>query len=118
PPDAFAAAMERIGVGDDDTVVAYADHQGSGPFRLWWACRRYGHDQVRVLDGGFGKWRSEGRPVTADLPPPRPARWRPSPGPSMSATAGELLDAASDPAVKVLDPRPHAQVPGRAVRVE
>jgi thiosulfate/3-mercaptopyruvate sulfurtransferase len=118
PPDAFAAAMERIGVGDGDTVVAYADQQGSGPFRLWWACRRYGHDQARVLDGGFGKWKSEGRPVTADLPPPRSARWRPSPGSSMRATADEVLRAASDPSMKVLDSRPPAQFEGRAVWFE
>ena len=118
PPDAFAAAMERIGVGDEDTVVAYADQRGSGPFRLWWACRRYGHEQVRVLDGGFGKWKSEGRPVTTASPSPRSVRWRPGPGPSMLATADEILRAESDPSIKVLDSRPPAQFEGRAVWFE
>src|SRR6476659_8468498 len=41
PAVRFAAAMERVGVADDATVVAYSDEWGSGPFRLWWACRRY-----------------------------------------------------------------------------
>jgi len=53
PPGEFARAMERAGVGDDATVVAYADEHGSGPFRLWWAFRVYGHDGVRILDGGW-----------------------------------------------------------------
>jgi thiosulfate/3-mercaptopyruvate sulfurtransferase len=118
PPSRFAGAMERAGIGEDDTVVAYADRQGSGPFRLWWACRRYGHDQVRVLDGGFGKWTSEGRPVAADLPQPRPARWRPGRGPSMVATAADVLRAGSDPSTMVLDSRTPQQFDGRAVWFE
>ncbi len=118
PPSRFASAMERAGIADDDVVVAYADHQGSGPFRLWWACRRYGHDQVRILDGGFGKWKADARPVTAEVPPPRSVRWRPGPGPSMVATAGDVLAAESDPSMRVLDSRPPEQFAGRAVWFE
>ena len=58
-PERFAEAMVRAGIGDQDVVVAYADRLGSGPFRLWWACRRYGHDQIRILDGGFDRWTSQ-----------------------------------------------------------
>src|SRR5689334_13416773 len=57
-PERFARVMESRGIGDDSTVVAYADVRGSGPFRLWWACRVYGHDIVRVLDGGLDAWRA------------------------------------------------------------
>ena len=60
-----AALMRRLGIADDTTVVAYADQAGSGPFRLWWACRVYGHDQVRILNGGFERWLREERPVEA-----------------------------------------------------
>ena len=53
PPDRFAEAMAERGIGDDTLVVA-VDHSG-GQFatRLWWALTYYGHDQVRVLDGGW-----------------------------------------------------------------
>ena len=71
PPERFAAAMDRLGIGDDTVVVAYADEHGSGPFRLWWACRVYGHDNVVVLDGGWEKWTAEGRPVPAGAVPIR-----------------------------------------------
>src|SRR5207245_2732956 len=56
PPGRFAAAMARCGIDDETTVVAYADGMGNGPFRLWWASRGYGHDDVAGLDGGFGRW--------------------------------------------------------------
>ncbi len=53
PPERFAAAMSRLGVDRDTLVVAY-DNMGFplGSARLWWALNYYGHNKVRVLDGG------------------------------------------------------------------
>ncbi|HEY0265762.1 MAG TPA: rhodanese-like domain-containing protein, partial [Rhizomicrobium sp.] len=62
-PEAFARAVGALGVGRDDTVVAY---DGSGIFsapRAWWMFKAMGHADVKVLDGGFPKWRREGRAV-------------------------------------------------------
>jgi thiosulfate/3-mercaptopyruvate sulfurtransferase len=44
-------------------VVAYDQENGMFASRLWWMLRWLGHDAVAVLDGGFKKWRAEGRPV-------------------------------------------------------
>lgn len=62
-PQAFAEAVGVMGIGNDDLVVVY-DQAGvrSSP-RAWWTFRVFGHDRVRVLDGGLPKWRAEGRPV-------------------------------------------------------
>ncbi|HLS47196.1 MAG TPA: 3-mercaptopyruvate sulfurtransferase [Gemmatimonadales bacterium] len=63
-PAAFAAAMSAIGLSSSDMLVVY-DTSGinlSAP-RAWWTFRVMGHEQVAVLDGGLGRWRSEGRPV-------------------------------------------------------
>jgi thiosulfate/3-mercaptopyruvate sulfurtransferase len=48
--------MRRVGVGPDDLVVAYDDNVIFTGSRLAWALRSYGHDQVRVLHGGFPAW--------------------------------------------------------------
>ncbi len=65
PPARFAEAMAVRGIGDETLVIA-VDHAG-GQFatRLWWALNYYGHDNVRVLDGGWNKWIKEGRSVEA-----------------------------------------------------
>jgi len=120
PPERFAEAMERAGIGDGDTVVAYADDGGSGPFRLWWAFRVHGHhDEVCILDGGWERWVAEGRPVSAEPPPERPrAVWTPRPSTVRPATAGEVVDAAARPDVVVLDARPSRQYAGLAVWFE
>jgi thiosulfate/3-mercaptopyruvate sulfurtransferase len=57
-PDAFAAAMGALGIGDDDTVVAYDDAGGVIAARLVWMLRATGHGAA-LLDGGLGAWRGE-----------------------------------------------------------
>jgi thiosulfate/3-mercaptopyruvate sulfurtransferase len=68
PPEKFISRMRAMGVGDGHQVVIY---DGSGLFsaaRVWWTFRLMGKTDVAVLDGGFPKWRAEGREVE-DLPP-------------------------------------------------
>jgi thiosulfate/3-mercaptopyruvate sulfurtransferase len=119
-PDRFAGVMADRGIGDDSLVVAYADRFGNGPFRLWWASRVYGHDDVRVLDGGLDKWLSEKRPVSTELPARRSpdTPWAPRPGQPILATAEDVAAAKSDGSVVVLDSRPAEQFAGRAVWFE
>ncbi|WP_114965478.1 3-mercaptopyruvate sulfurtransferase [Alkalilacustris brevis] len=68
PPEKFISRMRAMGVGDGHQVVVY-DGAGilSAP-RVWWLFRLMGKRDVAVLDGGFRKWRAEGRPVE-DMPP-------------------------------------------------
>lgn len=117
-PDRFAQEMEARGIGDETIVVAYADRMGSGPFRLWWACRVYGHDTVRVLDGGLDKWLREGHPLSADRVKPRRGRWTRRSTPGLIATAEEVAAAARDPRAQVLDSRPPDQFRGEYVWFE
>jgi len=59
-PDAFAARLGELGIGNDSQVVAYDDANGSIAARLWWMLRWVGHDAVAVLDGGFKAWAAHG----------------------------------------------------------
>jgi thiosulfate/3-mercaptopyruvate sulfurtransferase len=118
PPRRFAQVMERSGISDHSTVVAYADEQGSGPFRLWWASRVYGHDNVHILDGGLERWVQDGRPLTTDPPPSRSATWTPRPTRRYVATAADVEYATGRPDVVLLDSRPRDQFLGKAVWFE
>ncbi|HEY3209022.1 MAG TPA: sulfurtransferase [Actinomycetota bacterium] len=117
-PEQFARAMEDRGIGDETQVVAYSDKMGSGPFRLWWASRVYGHDNVRVLDGGWDKWVAEGRPVSTDPVAPRSARWTPRPSIGLIATADDVAAATSHGGTVVLDSRAPEQYRGEFVWFE
>ncbi len=66
--DQFAAEMSALGISNQTSVVVY--DAGYVSARIWWMFRLFGHDRVRILDGGWRKWKSEGRPVESG--PSRP----------------------------------------------
>ncbi|HEU4830402.1 MAG TPA: 3-mercaptopyruvate sulfurtransferase [Gemmatimonadales bacterium] len=74
-PDAgaFGERMSALGLSSTDTLIVY-DASGTNMTapRAWWTFRAMGHARVAVLDGGFGKWTREGRPVeTGEVRLPR-----------------------------------------------
>jgi thiosulfate/3-mercaptopyruvate sulfurtransferase len=69
-PADFALAVEALGIGDDDHVVAYDTYGLMSAARPWWMFRIFGHDRVSVLDGGLAKWKREGRPLTGAVSKP------------------------------------------------
>jgi thiosulfate/3-mercaptopyruvate sulfurtransferase len=68
PIEKFMSRMRAMGVGDGHQIVVY---DGSGLFsaaRVWWLFRLMGQNNIAVLDGGFPKWKAEGREIE-DMPP-------------------------------------------------
>jgi thiosulfate/3-mercaptopyruvate sulfurtransferase len=116
PPDRFAATMERLGIGDDTAVVA-VDHTG-GHFatRLWWALRYHGHDRAAVLDGGFNRWRDEGRPWTMDATQPAPVTFTPRLRPELRVEAEHVAAAIDAPDTLIVDARDAEQYCGATRR--
>lgn len=72
-PQAAAATFARLGIGPGTQVVAYDQGQGMFAARLWWMLRWLGHEAVAVLDGGFAKWKAEGRTIASGNEAPRAA---------------------------------------------
>jgi len=66
----FEQTLRALGIDNDTLVVAYDDSRGAFAARLWWLLRYFGHDRVRVLDGGYRAWCDAGLPVSTDAPQP------------------------------------------------
>jgi len=64
----FAALLSRKGISRDDTVVIYGDKNNWWAAYALWVFSLFGHEDVRLLDGGRDRWISEGREITTDLP--------------------------------------------------
>ena len=63
--NAFSTYVSNLGISNQHHVVVYDDDAMLGAFfspRVWWMFRAFGHDKVSILDGGFGKWLSDGYP--------------------------------------------------------
>jgi thiosulfate/3-mercaptopyruvate sulfurtransferase len=89
-PKDYAEFMSNVGIGNEHFVVAYDDADGMFAARLWWTMRYYGHEQVKVLDGGWQKWIAEGRPVTAEVPQFPRANFTVKVNPDLIASADEV----------------------------
>jgi thiosulfate/3-mercaptopyruvate sulfurtransferase len=113
-PQAFAAKMGELGVGDATSVVVYDDYNHAFAGRLAWALRYYGHEDVRVLDGGWGRWLAEGRPASQEVPQPQRATFTPRPQPALRRTSDEVACTLDDPGVLLIDARPAEQYVGAA----
>jgi thiosulfate/3-mercaptopyruvate sulfurtransferase len=103
-PAVFTGAMRAAGVSQDRPVVVYDDRDATAAARAWWLLRYHGHQNVRVLDGGYQAWLAAGLSVTQADPATKPGDFTARPGhmPVLDATGaqdvaetGLLLDARS-----------------------
>lgn len=67
-PAAFAALCARNGITPDTTVVLYGDKANWWSAYALWAFRLFGHDKVKLVNGGRAKWIAESRPLTREVP--------------------------------------------------
>jgi thiosulfate/3-mercaptopyruvate sulfurtransferase len=113
-PDDFAAKMSELGIGDDTLVVAYDDHDHMFAGRLAWALRYYGHDAVRVLDGGWSRWLAEGRPTSSERPQLPHAEFTPRTRSDLRRTADQVAGLIGKSDALLVDARPADQYEGAA----
>jgi thiosulfate/3-mercaptopyruvate sulfurtransferase len=73
--ETFEQLMGRLGIANDATVVLYGDKNNWFAAYAYWYLKLYGHDDVRILDGGRQKWIDEGRELTTDVPQPEHAQY-------------------------------------------
>jgi thiosulfate/3-mercaptopyruvate sulfurtransferase len=71
----FAELLGSKGIGRDTTVVIYGDKNNWWAAYALWVFRLFGHEDVRLLDGGRTKWIAEGRELTTEVPTPAPVEY-------------------------------------------
>jgi thiosulfate/3-mercaptopyruvate sulfurtransferase len=115
-PEQFAAAMAELGIGDETEVVAYDASGTLNSGRFWWALTYYGHDKVRILNGGWNLWLKEGRPISLAEPKVEARKFTPRPNEDIRATAEYVMEAMSRPDVVIWDVRTEGEWNGTASR--
>lgn len=110
--DRMATLAARAGITDDTTVVVYDDTQSLFAARAWWSFRAYGVESVRILDGGFPVWVSEGRAVSNAEVPARTAGFTVRGTNRMRLTTADVRGLLGSPEVMLLDARAPAEYHG------
>ena len=62
----FSKLLSERGIGNDDTVILYGGNNNWFAAYAYWYFKLYGHDNVKLLDGGRKKWELDGRPLSTD----------------------------------------------------
>ena len=90
----FSALLSERGISNDDTVVLYGGNNNWFAAYAYWYFKLYGHQDVKLLDGGRKKWELDGRPLSTDAVS-RPATEYKAADPdnSIRAFRDEVVDA-------------------------
>jgi thiosulfate/3-mercaptopyruvate sulfurtransferase len=97
--------LGQIGMTASSHVVIYDDTGGLHAARLFWELEQLGHEKISIVDGGLVKWIRENRPVSAEAPKLKPAKYEPAKtGTSATATLESVKKAETNKTV-LLDVR-------------
>jgi thiosulfate/3-mercaptopyruvate sulfurtransferase len=107
-PAAFATLMNRLGIGNETEVILYGGNNNWFAAYAYWYFKYYGHQPVRLMDGGRKKWEVEQRPLTMDRPSVAPTSGYATQGPVHEIRARRDLveeEVLGNPAFGLVDVR-------------
>ena len=106
PAGKLEALLGRSGIGNDTTIVLYGDNNNWFAAWAFWQLKIYGHDDVRIMDGGRKKWIAEGRELSVAKPAFAVANYgAKQPDMSLRAFLPEVRQAVRDGSSALVDVR-------------
>ena len=110
---AVESELRRAGVSESQTVVIYDQGFGAWAAYVWWVLRYHGHEDARLLDGGYKAWVAETRPVEQGTVVVEPGSFTSHPRPALRVTAEDVLAVVQHGGATIVD-----ALPGKIFRGE
>jgi len=117
-PEQFSSLMGRLGISNEHQIVIYDSSGGRPAARLWWLLRYYGHDRVRLLNGGWTKWEEEGHPVSNEVNHYETTVFEVQQSPAWRTDAAQVLKSIEQESVSLMDCRSKKLYDGEVTRGE
>jgi thiosulfate/3-mercaptopyruvate sulfurtransferase len=117
--DKLEELLSSKGVSNADTVLVYGDNNNW--FAAWfvWNLKYYGHQDVRLINGGRKKWQDEGRELVTEAPTIKPANYKAGqPDKSIRALRDEVLADLGKASVALVDVRSPKEYSGELLAPE
>jgi thiosulfate/3-mercaptopyruvate sulfurtransferase len=90
----FEALLSERGIANDDTVVLYGGNNNWFAAYAYWYFKLYGHQDIKLLDGGRKKWELDSRDLVAEVPARAKTEYKAKPQDlSIRAFRDEVVDA-------------------------
>ncbi len=104
--EALESLLSEYGVRNDHTIILYGDNNNWFAAYAFWLLKLYGHEDVRLMDGGRKKWLLEGRPITQEVPRyPRTEYRAKEPNLALRALLPQVFESLNRPDVALVDVR-------------
>lgn len=104
------------GIKNSDTIILYGDNNNWFAAFAFWILKMYGHEDIRLMDGGRKKWLSDGREVTTQEEKPEAAQYTAKDfDPTYRANVREILDIADSGSQHLVDVRSPAEFTGEVI---
>jgi thiosulfate/3-mercaptopyruvate sulfurtransferase len=115
--EAFEQLVGSAGIGPEDTVVLYGDNHNWFAANGFWLFKVYGHKDVRLMNGGKGKWQSEpDKELTTERPNPKPVPyWVTQTHPELRALLSDVLQTVQSRACNLVDVRSPDEYTGKVI---
>jgi thiosulfate/3-mercaptopyruvate sulfurtransferase len=115
--EAFEGLIGGAGIAPQDTVILYGDNNNWFAANGFWLFKIYGHKDVRLMNGGRGKWQSESdKEMTTERPNPQPVRYRVrQTHPELRALLPDILLATKLRATNLVDVRGFDEFTGKVI---
>jgi len=110
----FSQAVSELGISNDSAIVVYDSAGLFSAARVWWTFKVFGHDNVRVLDGGLPRWQEEGGELESQVRPITHTAYLAEFNSRLVIDKTALIENSSSKQYKVLDARPKARFLGQA----
>jgi thiosulfate/3-mercaptopyruvate sulfurtransferase len=112
----FSALLSASGIGPGTTIVLYGDNNNWFAAWAYWQLKLYGHEDVRILDGGRKYWLDNGLPITVDVPTHDAIDYElPEADFSLRAFRDDILPRIGDPSLALVDVRSPAEFNGEII---
>jgi thiosulfate/3-mercaptopyruvate sulfurtransferase len=107
PVEELKTTFEKLGVTDKSRIVVYFSKDWVTPTaRVYLTLDYLGFgDRTSILDGGLPAWQTEGRPVTAEITPPKTGNFTPHPNTKLVVDATWVSSNLNKPGMAILDAR-------------
>jgi thiosulfate/3-mercaptopyruvate sulfurtransferase len=111
--------LSRSGISNDTTVALYGDNNNWFAAFAYWLFRLYGHENVRLIDGGRKKWLDEGRETTTDAPQVQPTQYTAKdPDSAIRASRDQVASLLNKDAAALVDVRSPGEYSGELLAPE
>ena len=114
----FEALMSSRGISPEHTVVFYGDKSNWYATYTLWLFKYFGHEDVRIMDGGRMKWEAENRPYTSATPSyPATNYVAKDPDESIRAFRDDVLAAVKSGSTQLIDVRSPGEYSGEVIHM-